>query len=165
MTLKFARSLEEMRAVLMDPNSSGPDPVYQVFTDLDNNWVNKTEIAAGIYNNEYPKTLGHYHLDNFSETYQVDSGEGIVVLQDEKNVFLKKVRAGEKIIIPASSDHCWINIGSVPLILYDNHQNPKADYEKIKAKHGLAYYLIKENGQPKPVPNPNYQNPPALKWL
>lgn len=162
MTLKFARSLTEMRAVLMDPNSSGPDPVYEVFTNLDNSWVNQTVIHPGLYGQEYPKTFGHYHLDGFAETYHVDSGKGIVVLQDEKNVFLKKVGTGEEIIIPASFDHCWINIGSVPLILYDDHQNPQADYEKIKNKHGMAYYIISENGQPKAIPNPHYQNPPKL---
>lgn len=165
MTLKFARSLAEMRAVLMDPQARGPDPVYQVFTNLDINWVNKTEIISGLYGREYPKTLGHYHLDNFSETYHVDSGAGMVILQDEKNVFLKKVRAGEEIIIPANFGHCWINIGKVPLVLYDNHQNPQADYEKIKNNHGMAYYLIEENGQPKPVPNPHYQNPPPVVML
>lgn len=164
MTLRFSRSLDEMRPVLLDPSSTGLDPVYVVYKDLNNSWENKTILSSGLYGQEFAKTFGHYHADGKDEVYKIESGEGVLILQDENEVRLIKVTAGQRVTILAKYAHAWINVGKVPLISYDDHHNPKDDYEKIKAKHGLAYYLINDNGQIKTIPNPNYQNPPEPKW-
>ena len=165
MTLRFTRSLEEMRSVLKDPSSVGPDPVYVVHKDLDNGWVNKTEIMAGTYNNEFAKTFGHYHADNKDEIYHIESGTGILLLQNDHEVFLITAKSGDEVLIPKEYGHGWINIGNAPLISYDNHQDPQDNYQIIAQKHGLAYYLLSDNGQPVAVPNPHYQNLPQPKWL
>jgi len=165
MTLRFTRSLDEMRPVLMDPNASGPDPVYVAYKDLDNGWVNQTEVANGLYGQEYPKTFGHLHLDSKDETYFVNQGTALLVLQNETEVLVIKLLAGQKYTIPHQYAHCLVNIGNEKLITFDDHLDPQSDYEVIKNKHGLAYYIINENGQPKAVANPNYQNPPPVKWI
>lgn len=180
MTLSFSRRLFEIRPVLLDPNSSGPDPVYQVFTDLQlEGWVNKTIVAPGRYTNEYPKTFGHYHPTPDPETYSVLSGQGILILQKKHfengswtpekvaTVFLIKAVAGDKVIITPEFGHSWSNTAPVPLVLLDDWSTPHspADYEAIKKLHGLAYYLVEENDEIKALVNPNYQNPPSPLWL
>lgn len=164
MTLKFARSLAEMRTVLMDPNSSGPDPVYQVFTNLDNNWINKTKIINGLYGREYPKTFGHHHSVPHPETYQVFSGEGILLLENDEEFKLIKAKTGDRLEIQPQYSHAWVNIGKTDLVLLDDWNTPHitSEYQPIADKHGLAYYIVSANGQPKPIPNPNYQNPPLI---
>lgn len=164
MTLKFSRSLDEMRAVLLFPESSGIDPVYEVFTDLDNGWINKTIISPGVYGQEFSKTFGHIHLDNKDETYSVESGNGVILMQSPDEILLIKISAGQKYTINHKYAHCLINVGSENLVTFDDHINPQSNYEIIKNKHGLAYYLINDNDQIKTVPNPNYPNLPEPKW-
>ncbi len=164
MTIRFIRTLEEMRSVLKDPAAAGPDPVYTVFKDLDNGWVNKTELVAGNYGDEYPKTFGHLHTDDKDETYFVESGTGIIVMQSENEFLLKKITAGEKYTIPHQYEHCLINIGTESFVTFDDHDNPQANYEIVSNKHGLAYYIVNDNDQPKTIANPNYSNLPEPKW-
>lgn len=180
MTLASQRTLAEMKPVLKDPGASGPDPVYRVFNGLGGpKWVNKTIVASGRYNQEYPKTFGHYHSTPVPEIYHQISGIGILVLQKKHSdenirkpeiideVFLVQPTPGDEITITPEWGHSWSNIGSEELALFDDwssgHQ--PSDYEQIQALHGMAYYLTEENGQPKAVPNPHYQNLPPAQWL
>ena len=165
MTLRFTRPLEQMRPVLFDPTATGPDPVYQVFTNLDNSWINLTILQPGTYNGEYSKTFGHYHADGKDEVYRIEEGEGILLMQTENEVLVIKAQTGDKVLIPHQYGHCWINLGKDPLVSYDDHLMPQDDYEDIKKMHGMSYYIINDNGQPKAVENPNYPNHPEPKWL
>lgn len=164
----MVRPLLEMSPVLADPLASGPNPVYWVFTNLGaDKWVNMTVITAGRYGREYPKLFGHFHSDQTPETFHVASGEGILVLQKNDEVLLVTAQAGMEINLPGDFGHTWVNASSLPLIFYDDRRiaHTPADYEPVEKTGGLAYYLIEENGQPKAIPNPHYQNPPAPIWL
>ena len=165
MDIRFIRTLEEMRGVLMDPAAAGPDPVYTVYTNLDNEWINKTELSSGTYNGEFPKTFGHLHADGKDETYFVETGTGIIVMQTENGVLLKKITAGEKYVIPHQYEHCLVNIGNEKFVTFDDHNNPQADYKIVSEKHGLAVYIVNDAGIPKIVPNLNYSNIPEPKWI
>ncbi len=193
MKLVSSRSLEEMRSVFLNPEASGPDPVYQVFdVSKDNSWINQTVIAHGRYGDEYPKTFGHYHGTPVPEIYVEVQGEGILLLQKKHfendvwvpemvdEVILIKAKHNDKIIITPEYGHSWSNIGNTDLVSYDDwHKgHTPADYEMIQKLHGMAYYLTSENGEVKPVPNPNYEallhssfsaladkNLPEPKWL
>lgn len=180
MKLSSSQSLEAMRNVLLEPTATGSDPVYQVFTDLnDHFWINKTIIASGRLGNEYPKTFGHYHGVDTFEKYYVASGKGMLVLQKKHiegeiwttevvdEVLLVKAETGDEVVITAEYGHSWSNVGDSPLVLLDNWSTPHSptDYEAIEELHGLAYYLIEENGEIKALPNPNYQNLPEPVWL
>lgn len=180
MKLSSSRSLEAIRVVLLDTTASGPDPVYQVFTDLgDHLWINKTVIAPGWLGKEYPKTFGHYHGVDTFEKYYVAEGQGILQLQEKHiegeiwtaevvdEVLLIKAGAGDEVVITSEYGHSWSNVGDSPLVLFDNWNIPHSstDYEVIEKLHGLAYYLIEENREMKTVPNPNYKNLPEPKWL
>lgn len=165
MTLRIRRSLLDMKPVLKDPEALGPDPVYEVYKDLDNGWINKTILSSGNYSGEFPKTFGHYHADGKTEIYHIESGNGLLILQDENQVLLIKVNAGQDVTIQPQFGHAWVNIGTTPLISYDDHQDPQDNYQPIAEKHGLAYYIMDDNGQPQAVPNPYYKNRPEPKWI
>ncbi|MBI2595517.1 hypothetical protein HYW46_02150 [Candidatus Daviesbacteria bacterium] len=175
------RKLEELKSVLKDTHAIGPDPVYWVFSELsDLNWANMTVIAPGSYSGEYPKTFGHYHPEDAAdETYHLVEGEGVLMIQKKHTengvwvpdmvdeVYLIKAKPGDEIIIKPQWGHAWSNTGKGPFVSYDNWRSghTKADYEAIEKLQGLAYYLVEENGEPKPVPNPNYKNLPEVVWI
>lgn len=158
-----------MKEVLLDPEASGPDPVYEVWTDLnDHYWVNKTILVAGRYGKEYPKTFGHYHNHEVDETYYVFEGEGVLLLQkrDATEVLLVRAKTGDRLVIHPEYGHSWSNVGDKPLILLDNWETPHSptDYAKIEKMAGMAYYLVEENGKPTTVPDKNYPKMPKPIW-
>src|SRR3989338_10750482 len=83
MELSVARTLEDLKPVLLDPNCVGPKTVYWVFnkSTIDVKWENMTIITPGLLGKELPKTYGHYHGTNIDEIYAEVSGEGILLLQ------------------------------------------------------------------------------------
>lgn len=187
MKLVSSRSLAELKPVLMDQNNpsaswrtGGPDPVYEVHTDIEKEgWVNRTVLKSGRLNQEYPKTFGHYHTAQVTEIYKVEKGEGIMILQKKylengkwipekvEQVCLVKSQPGDEIVITPEFGHSWSNTGDVDLELVDTwaegHQT--ADYEMIEKLHGMAYYLVEKDGQVEALPNPNYLDLPEPKWL
>lgn len=179
MKLSSIRELSGLKPVLKNPDASGPDPVYWVFGEvagprLAEGWANITIIAPGSFDGEYPKTFGHYHGTEVNETYHLVSGKGILVMQKkhiENGVFvpemvdevvLIKAAAGDEILITPQWGHSWSNVGSSPLISFDDWRagHTPTDYEMIEKLQGLAYYLVEKNGEPVPVANPHYKNLP-----
>lgn len=181
MKLASARDLEKQRDVLRDPTANGADPVYWVFNEVSqNDWANVTITPSGLYNSEYPKTYGHYHTETApDETYYVIEGEGVLQLQRKHiengeivaekvdEVFLVKAKAGDTIVIKNDMGHSWSNIGKTPLITYDNWRSghTPSEYTPMQKMHGLAYYLVEENGEVRAHANPNYIDLPEPKWV
>lgn len=180
MQLKSTRSLIQLKSVLKDPNSTGPDQVYWVFSDVTSDkWANITITVPGNLNGEYPKTFGHYHGTQINETYHVIEGEAVMILQKKHfdggkwipgmvdDVYLIKAKPGDEIVIAPEYGHSWSNTGNVPFITYDDWTSGHelSDYEPIEKMKGLAYYLIEDNGEVKAIANPNYQNLPEPIWL
>lgn len=180
MKLSFEQKLDDLKPVLLDPKATGPDPVYQVFTELeDERWVNKTVISAGKIGKEYPKTFGHYHVRFIDEIYHRSEGEGVLLLQRKHfelgewaaetvdEVLLIKVNIGDELIIKPDFGHAWVNVGKGPLVLFDNWgiKHVPEDYDMVKKLAGMAYYIVEEDGKMKAVPNSNYKNLPVPIWL
>ena len=169
MKLIVSRELSALRPVMMEPEASGPDPVYRVFSDLEiPGWRSKTVLEPGRLGKEFPKTFGHYHTVNTVETYAIVSGEGVVTLQkkDAGEVLLVFVRAGDRVPVPAGFGHSLSNTGQEELVALDDWEERNAeDYLPIKDKHGMAYYLTEENGKVTAKPNPNYSGAADPKWL
>lgn len=181
MKLSSTRTLEGLKPVLKDPTSRGPDPAYWVFSEISSDkWANLTITSPGNYNDEFPKTFGHYHSTQVDETYKLIQGEGIFIMQSKfldekgiwiedkvKEVFLIQAKIGDEILITPQWGHSWSNIGEIPLITFDNwtsgHQ--PSDYEVIERLHGLSYYLVENQGKPTPVANPNYKDLPDPVWI
>ncbi len=179
------RTHKEMIDVLMDPKAIDPDVHYFMIRGGSEK-KNITVWQSGLVGEEYIKTYGHYHVDDFIETYEILYGEGILLLQAEKKntqgelvgdeveyvkaIFVKK---GSMIAIPAYAGHLLVNTGDSWLITIDdspvNFDKNKeaawpthADYSLVKKMHGFAYYIIKKDGKPAFVKNPNYKNVPEI---
>lgn len=182
------RPYEEMKEVLMHPESSGPEIHYYMIrggTDKTNITVWETGTVGG----EYIKTYGHYHVGNLDETYWVVAGAGIVLLQKRKtdqnghpiddeieSFYAISVKAGDSVFIPSGTGHLVVNTGKTWLATVDDSPvnfaevDPvslpgHADYEPVKKMRGFAYYAVEENGQPKLVKNTNYRTVPEPVWL
>lgn len=169
MKLLTYRTLDNLKPILRNPSISGSNNiVYEVHTNLgDAQWVNQTTIQSGHLGQEYTKTFGHYHTTNHEpELYRVKSGEGILVLQKKREVLLVHAKTGDQILINPEYGHSWSNIGSEPLVLLDNWSfgHSDEDYAFIAKHHGMAYYIVEENGQPKAVANTNYLESPKPIW-
>lgn len=177
--ISFARDLQSLRLVLKDPNSVGPDPVYWVFNEIGGDWLNMTVITPGSYNGEYPKTFGHYHEVGVGEAFKLVQGEGVLFVQKRavengapiadkiEEVICIKAVPGDEISITPEYAHSWINIGSSPLIIFDNwgKGHLPADYKEMGSLHGLCYYLINKEGQVSTAENANYKVIPPITWL
>jgi|GEM_PF-528690 len=183
MELHSTRSAESLREVMFNPNASGPKDAYWVFSKVTNDkWENLTIITTGMYDNEYPKTYGHYHTASHeTEVYKLVSGTGLFLLQkkhlDENNNFVLNVvdevivvkaeTPGEEISIPDGYAHSWSNIGNTPLITMDNwvwwHKD--TDYEPIQSMKGMAFYITNKQGKIELIPNSNYINHPKPTWV
>jgi len=174
-----------MLDVLMDPKSMGPNVHYFMIRGGSER-KNITVWQSGTVGEEYIKTYGHYHVRDFSETYTVLSGEGIILLQERKKStentpiddeveYVKAifVKAGSVVPIPPRAGHLAVNTGSSWLITSDdspvNFEKAKeaawpvhADYDAVKKMHGFAYYVVNKKGKPAFVKNPNYKNTPEI---
>lgn len=184
MKIKSERKIEELRDVLLDKESKGPETAYWVFDEVSQGkWENMTVTAPGTYGKEFPKTYGHYHSTPVPETYKLIQGEGFFLLQkkyldEQKNnewdidrvseVILVKLEIGEEITINPEWGHSWINVGKEPLVTFDDWRSGHQfiDYLPIKRFKGLAYYVVKEDdGSIGFVPNSNYKDLPSPKVI
>lgn len=180
MNLSTQKTLADLKPVLKDPQSIGPDPVYFVFSEVSaDSWANITIIQNGKIGEEYPKTFGHYHGTNNLETYHVIEGEGILQMAKKHfegdkwvpervdEVYFVKAKPGDEILITPEYGHSWSNTGNMPLLSFDNWRSGHTphDYEDVERLQGLPYYLVEENKEPKAISNPRYQNLPEPIWI
>jgi oxalate decarboxylase/phosphoglucose isomerase-like protein (cupin superfamily) len=176
------RTHDEMKPVLMAPDSEGPAiHYYMIRGGVEQK--NVTVWSPGTVGGEYIKAFGHYHRDSFIETYTVVSGVGIMLLQEHKEgaidevVSIKAIRVqpGSVIDIPPHTGHLLVNTGNEWLVTVDNspveQSNtesawPKhADYESVKAMRGFAYYVVAENGTPAFIKNTLYKVIPDIEII
>lgn len=179
------RTHKEMLDVLMDSKSNGPDVHYFMIRGGSDK-KNITTWETGTIGTEYIKTYGHYHVSDFSETYKILTGEGIILLQermldgkgmpiDDEVSYVKAifVKPGSLVTIPQTAGHLGVNIGKTWFVTEDNSpvasQEAKesawpthADYAPVKKLRGFAYYIVENNGTPAFIKNPNYKNVPEI---
>ena len=108
-----------------------------------------------------------------SETSSLTS---LLPIDDEIEEFRAvKVKAGDKVFIPASYGHLAINTGNTWLVTSDDSpvdfgekkaisMPGHADYTPFKKLHGAAYYVVEKNGSPVFVKNPYYKKVPEIKF-
>lgn len=178
------RTHKEMVDVLLDPEASGPEAHYYMIRGGQEKG-NITVWESGLAGREYIKTYGHYHVQDFTETYEVLSGEGVFLLQmrkigegglplDDEIESIKAVfvKAGNVIKIPERAGHLAVNIGATWLVTRDDSPvnlsgdsskwPAHADYEAVKKMHGFGYYVVEDGGKPEFIKNPNYKNVPEI---
>ena len=119
------RTHKEMLPVLMNPESPGPAVHYYMIRGGSEK-KNITVWEAGRVGDEYIKTFGHYHVQDFTETYEVLAGSGIILLQspirDRAVEWIKAVYVtpGRKVIIPKLAGHLGINTGASWVVTIDD---------------------------------------------
>jgi glucose-6-phosphate isomerase, archaeal len=175
--LTYAKTLDELKLVLKDPNSEGPDPAYWVFRDVKDSAAphgersDITVLAAGKIGQEYVKTHGHYHLGDGLEQYKLLRGSAMVLMQKPtfnfesvEAVRLVRMPAGQLVDIPSGWGHTVINIGDEELIL-ENFEPPTINqlYSAYQKLHGASYYVLERDGNPSIEPNTRYRNLPKLQ--
>lgn len=168
------RKLVDLKVVLQNAESSGPDEVYRVFRGVSdpetpaNERADITVIDPGTLGHEYNKTHGHYHQGVGIETYKVLAGVGMFILQKPtfnyksvELVRLVKLAQGNSLEVPSGWGHTMVNIGLDPLVAI-NYERPDLQnlYDPYVAKHGAAYYILKNGDGVETVPNQNYGDLP-----
>jgi len=93
--------------------------------------------------------------------------DGNLVHEKVDQVYLVRAKPGDKIVIKNHMGHSWSNVGEKPLISYDDWRSghQPEEYLPIEKMNGMAYYLIRENGNLVAKPNLNYVDLPEPKWL
>jgi glucose-6-phosphate isomerase len=187
------RKFSEMIPVLMEPEVK-PIPettdMYYMYRDIhlpgDEQSIRNNNVRYDItvapplmLGQEYNKVLGHYHAANnkgyiYPEIYEVLHGEAMFLFQnmtegfkDLITVVASKVTTGEKIIIPPGYGHILINLGFDVLVMANwDADNFKSNYEPVKEKHGMAYYVVRNSQRGFDfVKNPNYNNHPEVRLI
>src|ERR1051326_3899868 len=153
---------KELEDVLLEPRAAGVKEPYLVIHSKEQNI---TVLSPGQNGVEYNKTYGHYHRFLGVEIYNCLFGQGLLIMQRSDPEGLVKefkvvtLHPGKQIEIPSGYGHCLINIGKGFLVVLDN-SGEKADkwhdYEPIKEKRGLGYYVVEKKGEIAFEKNPNY---------
>ncbi len=181
--LHVARSLEEMRPFLEDPDARGREYVYHVYEGIhlkseDARFrstglsVDLTVMWPGELTGEWAKTAGHFHSAAHSEDPRIElveivSGQALILLQAsyrERIEDLQLVTAGpgDWVLVPPGYGHVSINVGEDVLMFTVAHsQDIYLEYEDIARHRGAGIWAgpagIREN--------PNYSAIPPVKKL
>jgi glucose-6-phosphate isomerase len=185
------RKFEELKPVLKDPNAKPPfEDAYYVYRDIflpkDEQTIREHEVRyditvlpAGTIGKEYNKTMGHIHsfvpdqAYTYPELYEVLYGHALFLIQkkdpnSEKIVTVMAIRAGvgDKVVYPPNYAHIIVNIGKTVLVTANWVSSEyTADYEPIKDKHGMAYYVLHSTDKQFEVEaNKNYPDLPEIRF-
>ncbi|MBU0547129.1 glucose-6-phosphate isomerase [Patescibacteria group bacterium] len=125
-----------------------------------------TVIPSQMLGQEFAKTKGHQHLNNFQELYSVLEGEAIFLIQKEndkkvEDVFAVRAQSGESIIIPPGYSHVTINPSKTDLKM-SNWVSKKcvSEYKEFEKLAGACYYYTKSGW----IKNKNYKEVPELRF-
>ena len=120
---------------------------------------------------EFVKTLGHEHINNYGELYLVLKGEAIYLIQrTEKNkknkivikdIYAVKAKKGQAVIIPPGYGHITINPSNQELKMANwVAEKCQNSYQIFKQMHGGGYFYTEKGW----LKNKNYAMVPKLKF-
>lgn len=189
------RVVQDMRETIRDQiwaEKNRTQPLYYMYRDLaerdeDSQKIKSFNLRFDILDSvacylgqEYNKTAGHYHSmvpgTNFTypEIYELIRGEMYYLMQRIEgdrvaDVYAVRASGGDKVIVPPNYGHFSIFLSPEGIRESNWTSNDSlSDYEKIKQKHGAAYYAIIDK-QSKDgvrwVKNDAYSDVPPLRFL
>jgi len=180
----LVRSLKEMGTVLYDQKwlkSAKDFPIYYVWRGVKPRrspfgtlrGKKKGEIRYDItiipprmLGQEFPKTKGHKHLNNFQELITVLEGRAYYLAQWGKENKIKRVevikaKKGDWIIYSPDCDHLTINSTEKRLVMANwLSKKCKSDYSLFEKFQGACYFYTKSGW----VKNKNYKKVPKLRF-
>jgi len=188
-----SRSIADLKDVLISPESMPPETLLYSMHELDGAPEAERQALARLgltyalvllpplrVGAEFVKTHGHYHPpmpgthQAFPEVYTQLYGTLHLLLQkldpeDPDRVVdcaLAQMTPGYVITIPPGYAHVLINASQEPALMAGLYGKAfKPDYSQVRAKRGLAYYLVAQDGQTTILRNDHYTNPPPLQRL
>lgn len=158
---------KDIQEALMDPSVKGSKEAYFIIQGGEQEIIAINPGKNGI---EFNKTHGHFSTHLGVEIYNCLFGQGVLVMQrndelgEAKEFKIVTLTAGKQAIVPSGFGHCLVNIGKGFFVVLDNSpKRTKApDAETIKAKRGLAYYIVEKKGEIAFEVNPNYRVHPQI---
>lgn len=169
------RYLNDMRDILYDRKWAKTAPNLELYymsrgiEEKDGLRYDITVIPARMLGQEFVKTAGHEHIDNFGEVYIVLNGRAIYLMQKMlhrsrfqiEDVFAVEAKKGDVAVIPPGYGHVTINPGKKSLKMANwLSKNCQSDYQLFGKMHGACYFYTK-NGW---VKNKNYKKVPKLHF-
>ena len=176
------RTLDAIRGSLLDPQCSGPDPVYGIAMDVARAQDMKdlqqrmllygiVAYAAGRLGQEPPRSQGHVHAiaahSGWSppEVFEILQGRAIVYAQrstDDDPGPCVAVTAGpnEKIVVPPGWAHCVINADPNQRMVFAAWCDRQYGflYDGVRKHGGLAWFpVLDDRNRIHWRPNPTYR--------
>lgn len=157
----------EIEDVLMEPAASGLKEAYFIIHGDEQDII---VLNAGKNGQEFNKTEGYFRNDSGVGIFHCLFGQGVLLMQrnneaeEAKEFKVVTLQPGKQMFIPAGFAFALVNIGKGFLVGLDNSLvNPRnKDFESIKEKRGLAYYIVEKKGEIAFESNPNYSVHPQI---
>lgn len=128
------RKFEDVKNIYLNNEFNDNVDMYKVdvYEYTDELIFARTTMYPIIINKEYNMTKGHYHVNEYSEIYICESGEGYLMTVD-KVTNLEKMTAGSAHYIRPNSGHRVINTGNTNLVFVSIYnKDSKQDYKTFK---------------------------------
>jgi glucose-6-phosphate isomerase len=176
------RSLDAIRKSLLDPNCSGPDPVYGIAMDVAREQdlpslksrmllYGIVAYAAGRLGDEPPRSQGHVHAiaphNGWSppELFEVLEGKAIIYAQqstedDPGRCVAVVAKKGDKVVAPPSWAHCVINADPKQRMVFAAWCDREYGfvYDGVRRHGGLAWFpVLTPSDEIEWRPNPAYR--------
>ena len=164
--LAVFRTLDAIRASLLDPQCSGPSPVYSIAMDVrreeDEDALKASYLlfgvvayAAGKLGKEPIRSQGHVHATaphsgwSPPELYEIWEGNAIIYAQqrttdDPGRCVAVTAGPGEKVVVPPGWAHAAINANTKQRMVFGAWCDRQYgfEYAGVRAHGGLAYFPI-----------------------
>ena len=178
------RRLDEVRPLLREPESTGPDHLYTIYMDIRVPGIAEALRANGlgygavVYNHgalgrEALRSQGHVHSVaadtgvGYSELYEFWHGRGLVYMQDAatadvSDVIVVEAGPGDKVAIPPGWAHATVNVADEPMAFGAVYAlDAQLLYDPLRRLQGTAHYVLADGTL---EPNPRYSSvPPARR--
>jgi glucose-6-phosphate isomerase len=160
------RTLDAIRQSLLEPDCSGPDPVYAIAMDVARDCdlpmlkdrmllYGIVAYAAGRLGREPPRSQGHVHSVSphsgwsSPELFEIIEGEAIIYAQQSTQENPGRCVAvvaheGNKVVVPPSWAHCVINANPADRMVFGAWCDRQYGfiYDGIRRHRGLAWFPV-----------------------
>ncbi|MBD3329177.1 hypothetical protein GF357_01655 [Candidatus Dojkabacteria bacterium] len=160
-------TIDNMQSQLLNQDLYCPEIFYYKYLQFDHNKVLRKKklrlnfyvVDGGVAGIEFLKTHA-YRLSNYPKILEIAYGAGMVVflLDDDETTLISRVKAGNKIVIPAGASVVFINTRYPPLVVAEIYTIKGRNRKTHSDTRGLPYYIISKNSKPAIVKNPRFRN-------
>jgi glucose-6-phosphate isomerase len=178
------RRMDAIRTSLLDPQCSGPDPVYAIAMDIGKTCHHESLqnrhllfgaviYATGRLGRELVRSQGHVHAvsarsgTSTPELIEVWTGQAIVYLQehvadDPGRCIAILAQEGDIVVVPPAWAHQVISANPNENLAFGAWcvRDYRFEYAGVRSRHGLAWYPLLQAGALCWQVNPLYQKSP-----